>query len=161
METNSIDATLYREAIGRFATGIAIVTTIDGEGRPQGMTVNSLTSVSLNPPSLLWSLGDDAVNQGVFEAAHAFAVNILGVGQDDLSNHFAAADASPSWDGIPWFSGEFGLPLLNGALAFLECRLATRVRFFDHQILLGQVQACKTFEKKGPLLYFEGKYREL
>lgn len=146
-----------REALGCFVTGVTVITTRDGAGEPQGLTANSFSSVSLEPPLVLFSLARTADCFAAFESANAFAVNVLRADQEDLSGRFATKDAD-KWSGVEWRPGHGGCPLLDGAVATFECRVAARHEGGDHVIHIGEVVGF-THEPEGdPLAFFRGRY---
>lgn len=154
-----LDAAVFRQLCGRFATGVVIVTTIGEDGRPTGMTANSFTSVSLDPPLVSVNVDHRADMHRHLAGATRFAVNILESRQEALSRRFAGEHAD-RFDGIGYRIGEGGLPLLDGALATIECELHTRFEAGDHTIVVGRVVAGAT-GKGRPLLYYRGGYYDL
>ncbi|MBY0504711.1 MAG: flavin reductase family protein [Bryobacteraceae bacterium] len=157
--TQPLTAEAFRRACGRFATGIAVVTTLDAGGAPVGLTVNSFTSVSLDPPLVLFCL--DRASQALpsFANANAFSINILEESQRDLSQRFAAREAD-RFAGLSYRLGTLGAPVLPGVLAVLECRRHAVLEGGDHLIFLGEVIAADAGDGQ-PLLYFGGRYRLL
>jgi flavin reductase (DIM6/NTAB) family NADH-FMN oxidoreductase RutF len=155
----AVDPGLYRQACGRFATGIAIVTVADSSGRPHGLTVNSFTSVSLDPPLVMVSI--DLRNSALhhFRSAAWFGVNVLSELQEDLSNRFARVPED-RFAGVVWSPSAHGVPLLGGAIAQLECGLASTMDVGDHAVLIGEVRAA-AYTDDEPLLYFRSAYRRL
>lgn len=151
----------FRKALGKFATGVAVVTTWDRAGNPYGVTVNSFTSVSLEPLLVLLCLHRQLSGLELFLSSRHFAVNVLKQQQAKLAEHFAArgSDRSVGVDG----SGATGIPIVKGSLATLECRLRDTYPGGDHLILLGQVEAVQidNDENQFPLLFFSGAYRRL
>jgi len=147
-------STDYRRALGSFATGVTVVTAEDAEG-PLGLTVNSFTSVSLEPRLILWCLDDVCDRRHVFHNAERFAVNVLAAGEHDASRRFARG----AWrlDREELDHGEIGVPLLRGALARFECETRDRIQMGDHQIIVGEVLAYETSEGDG-LVFFRGRY---
>nr|WP_321456780.1 flavin reductase family protein [uncultured Cohaesibacter sp.] len=154
-----IEATEFRNALGRFATGIAVVTTVDGEGNLMGLTVNSFNSVSLDPPLVLWSLDKSSNQLDAFSNSGFYGVSILGSEQQLASNLFAAM-ADDRFEQISWSAGTTGAPLIDGALAQIECTTEQIIEGGDHIILLGRVVAINAAEGE-PLLYYGGAYRSL
>lgn len=155
----AVGASLFRAACARFTTGITVVTTTDGHGRPHGLTVNSFTSVSLDPPLILVCLGLRNSLLGHFRSSGFCAVNILAADQQDLSRRFA----SPSEDrfaGLPWQPGKLGAPLLAGTLAHFECSTQQLIDLGDHVVLVGLVGHAD-YRDGDPLLYFNSRYAQL
>jgi 3-hydroxy-9,10-secoandrosta-1,3,5(10)-triene-9,17-dione monooxygenase reductase component len=149
----------FRRAAGRFATGITIATVVDPQGCPHGLTVNSFTSVSLEPPLVLVCIAHAAVTVESFRTAKYFGINILASDQRDLSDHFARK-GHDRFATIEWTPGETGVPLLSGVLAALECEVHSTVRAGDHDIFLGEVVCIDVYEKR-PLLYWSSAYHAL
>ena len=146
----------FRNALGRFATGITVVTTIGPNGKPEGLTANSFSAVSLDPPLILWCLGKSAASLPAFRDSGHFAINILEVSQRALSHRFA----TPSKDkfaGLDWQAGLGGAPIFPGCLASFECRTAEQYDGGDHVILLGLVERYRQTDGN-PLLFNAGKY---
>ncbi len=153
----------FRRAMGNFATGVAVVTTVR-KGRRYGFTVNSLTALSLDPLLLLVCVDRRGEAHREMEACDAFAVNILAAGQQELSEHFASRETSGGerLAGISCRPGKTGAPLLDGVLATIECVKADRLEGGDHSIFVGRVEAGAVgSEEEGALLYFRGGYRTL
>lgn len=148
-----------RHCLGRFATGITVVTTQAATGEPVGLTVNSFNSVSLNPPLILWSLAKRSNWLETFNAAPHFAVNILAADQEALSQRFASA-RGPGFADLTWSAGQTGSPILPGCLATLECRTVQQIDGGDHVIYLAAVEHFSTHDGD-PLLFFAGRYATL
>ncbi len=150
----------FRQAMGHFATGVTIVTTQDDQGQPYGLTVNSFTSVSLNPMLVLVCLDSSLSGLEAFKKSNKFAVNVLSEDQQDLSNYFAQSGTDRSQ--AAYIPGKTGIPLLEGVLATLECEIVKWYRGGDHAIMLGEVQQAETTQSdKKPLLFLQGRYRHL
>lgn len=154
------DARTFRDALGCFATGVTIVTAMDADGLPVGLTANSFTSVSLDPPLLLVCIANNAGTRPVLESAERFAVNVLQIGQQPTSNRFAGR-GEDRFASTPWQVGEFGTPVLTGSLASFECSRHALHDGGDHIILVGRVMKAMFEPRRDPLLYFRGKYRRL
>jgi flavin reductase (DIM6/NTAB) family NADH-FMN oxidoreductase RutF/pimeloyl-ACP methyl ester carboxylesterase len=154
------DARTLRDAMGCFATGITIVTTHNGEGDPVGLTANSFTSVSLDPPLLLVCIANGAGSAAALRAADHFGVNVLQTAQQPASNRFAGR-GEDRFAATPWHLGETGVPLLDGSLVSFECRRHAVHEGGDHFILVGEVVRAQFEPRRDPLLYFRGKYRRL
>ena len=152
----SLDSLALRAALGQYATGVAVVTTLDAEGRPAGLTVNSFASVSLDPPLVLWSLAQTSACMQAFKSCHHFAVNVLAVDQVELSNRFALAGYD-KFGGIVWTPGLDGVPLLDGCCARFECRSHARHPGGDHVIFIGRVERFAQ-EERAPLVFHGGRY---
>ena len=159
-EREAFDPAALRTALGRFATGVTIVTTRDGSGAPIGLTANSFNSVSLDPPLILWSLARKSINLAVFEASSHFAINILAADQRALSDRFARPVAD-RFDSVDWREGAGGVPVLDGSLASFECAAHRQIDGGDHIIFLGRVlrfRAAAAEHDKEPLVYYAGRY---
>lgn len=151
-----IDPGDFRELCGRFATGVVIVTAASSSGSPAGMTANSFTSVSLQPPliSVNIDLSSDMC-QIMRETSH-FGVNILEVSQEWLSRRFALS-LPDRFANIEWCWNDHGIPVFPGCLALLECETIQRTEIGDHLIIFGRVTGGST-ALGDPLLYFRGEY---
>lgn len=154
------DARTLRDALGCFATGVTVVTTRDADGRPVGLTANSFTSVSLDPPLLLVCLARGASSLGSFAVAEGFAVNVLHIGQQAVSGRFATRDADRFAD-TEWETWDTGAPIIANSLASFDCTRHAWHEAGDHVILVGQVQRVRFEPRRDPLLYFRGRYRRL
>jgi flavin reductase (DIM6/NTAB) family NADH-FMN oxidoreductase RutF len=149
----------FRHASGRFATGITIATVRDVLGIPHGLTVNSFTSVSLDPPLVSICLGHAVSLIEIFRAASYFGINVLAETQRTVSERFARR-GQDRFEGIEWEAGANGAPLIAGVLAAMECRTVERIRAGDHDIFLAQMVTARVVEGK-PLVYFASGYRRL
>ncbi|HEX4327879.1 MAG TPA: flavin reductase family protein [Burkholderiales bacterium] len=151
------DARALRETLGRFATGVCLVTTLCADGKRAGMTINSFASVSLDPPLVLWGINNDARSAAAFLSAPGFNLSVLGARQKPLALHFAR----PAEDKFGAFEGDFvagrnGIPRLRAALATYECSVFSRHREGDHTLLIGRVEHFAG-EAADPLLFHAGK----
>ncbi|MGB3723999.1 MAG: flavin reductase, partial [Pacificimonas sp.] len=154
------DSRTLRDALGCFGTGVTVVTTLDRDGEPTGMTANSFTSVSLDPPLLLVCLAKSAASLPAFTGADAFAVNVLHIGQQPVSTRFATR-GEDKFAGTATESWSTGVPIISGSLASFECRANAQHDGGDHVILVGEVIRVRYEPRRDPLLYFRGKYRRL
>ncbi len=154
--TASFDARDLRNALGTFATGVAIITTRDPQGRLYGLTGNSFSSVSLDPPLVLWSLSCAAPSLPAFREATHFGVNVLAMEQHELAVRFARPH-SDKFEGVQYTLGAYGVPLVEGAPAHFECRIVDRYYGGDHEIFLGQVERF-SYIRKPTLLFCHGSY---
>ena len=150
----------FRHAMGSFATGVCVLSATREDGAAIGMTVNSFSSVSLDPPLILVCLGADAPRSQAIIGAERFAISVLGQNQEALSNHFAKPSEGLAPDG-DWTGGANGAPLINGAAATIECDLDTTHKSGDHLIVIGRVTCVAIDAERPPLLYFRGGYRQL
>ena len=144
----------FRQLLGRFATGVAVVTTRAPDGRPVGMTASSLASVSLRPPLLSVSIDHAATIHEAILAAPAFVVNVLEESQEAISRRFAE-DHPDRFDGIGYRLGDHGVVIIDGAHAWIECERHELVEAGDHTIVLGRVTGGTTGDGR-PLLYYRG-----
>ncbi len=152
----NIDPRQFRDALGAFATGVTIVTTRDAAGHDVGMTANSFNSVSLDPPLILWSLAKNSLSLPAFMDSEHFAVHILAVDQEALSNRFARRGIDKFAD-LPISRGLGDSPLLNNCAARFQCKTAFRYEGGDHVIFVGEVKAFE-HSQRAPLLYHGGRY---
>lgn len=155
----TLDPSIFRATLGRFASGITIITARDAAGSDVGMTVSAFSSLSLTPPLVLVCIDNGASVAPVLEHCESFAVNILADNQEALSRRFAERELD-RFEGVGVSRGELGLALLEGALANLECRVSARQPGGDHTILIGEVKSASVREGN-PLLYYRSGYRRL
>lgn len=151
----AVEPLALRRAMGRFATGVAVVTALDGAGQPVGITVNSLTSVSLDPPLLLWSIDRRSTSWPTFRDSASFAVNVLASDGGALCRRFSRRE-SDRFAGVQWRRGPLGLPLLHGSLSQLACRVWARYPGGDHEIIVGEVLSAEGRDGE-PLLFHQGR----
>ena len=162
------DSGFFRSALGRFATGVTIITTrstdADGAQRWLGFTASSFNSVSLDPPLVLWSLARSASSLAAFLDIPHYAINVLASDQIALSRRFGSsrrADGEPSvldrFDGIAWQEGSRGAPILAGCCAWFECFNRSRYDEGDHVIFVGEVERCG-YDEREPLIFQAGDY---
>jgi len=147
--------------MGRFPTGVTVVTSCDADGHPFGLTASSLTSVSLDPLYLLICIGKGSRSHDVLTAGTGFAVNVLGDDSADLSDRFAIVDPGERFEGVAHFRTVNGSPILERAAAWLDCRIAQLHDAGDHTIVVGEVLSCDADSAREPLVYHAGGYREL
>jgi 3-hydroxy-9,10-secoandrosta-1,3,5(10)-triene-9,17-dione monooxygenase reductase component len=175
LDPMEIASETFRQVMGRFATGISVVTTFedggDGSaptGKPAGITVNALSSVSLDPPLVMVALDRSRFITPMVRSLGRYAVNVLGEDQQALSDCFAHALVSPGRDafcGASWSRGPTGLPLLDGAIATLECTIVQTFSAGDHDLFIGRVDSLGASDDEAedgrpaiPLLYFRRRY---
>ena len=154
-----LDAKELRRVMGHFATGVTIITTHDGVGGVYGLTANAVTSVSLVPPLLLVCIDRKAESFPHFFASGVFAVNVLAAEQEHLSARFAKSGGD-KFAGVPHRRGTLGAPILEGALAWTECRIVASHEAGDHVMHVGEVAAADA-PGGDPLLFHQGRYRRL
>ena len=155
-----IDEREFRNALGCFATGVTIVTALDPASRFIGITANSFSSVSLDPPLVLFSLARSAHSFEAFRRSRHFAVNVLAADQTELSGTFARP-LSDKWEGVDFEVWDTDCPIIKGALAQFECRTASTHEGGDHVVFIGAVERMAYDPAKEPLIYYQGRYREL
>ena len=160
MSTLPMDSRELRNAMGRFATGVCVVTTRTDDGRKAALTVNSFCSVSLDPPLVAWYLNDRSPSLPAFRESGFFAVHILAAGQQEVATHFA----KPSEDKFAPFServqtGLGDVPVLGDVLACFECRTSGIEHYGDHVMILGQVERFY-YGSESPLLFHAGRFLE-
>jgi len=154
----SVDAMTYRSVVGNFATGVAVVTAGKGEDC-HAVTVNSFTSVSLEPMLLLVCLTTASRTRAEIMRSRVFNINLLSEGQEHISRLFAKAQEDSKWfDELGCSEGTQGAPLIPGCLAHIECSLTTTHDAGDHTILIAEVQHAFIAMEDRPLLFFRGKY---
>ena len=160
-EILSVDQREFRNALGCFATGVTVVTAIDKNGEGVGITANSFSAVSLNPPLVLWCVGRSAVTFPVFETCKAFTVSVLGAAAAETSGRYSMKDGHriERGDTVPT---KLGPPAFIGALAVFECDLQARHDGGDHLILIGRVQnfsyTPNAVSAEKPLVFYRGRY---
>ncbi len=157
--TKGVSPQAFLRACAQFATGVAIVSVLDSSGTPHGMTVNSFTSVSLEPPLILVCIDHKARILETLQESELFAINILRETQEFLSQRFARP-GEDRFGTVEWYPGETRAPLIPGALATMECAIAQRVDAGDHTILIGEVVNAIRHEGR-PLIYFSSSYQVL
>lgn len=155
-----IDPDTFRSVLGRFASGITVVTARDGDGRHYGMTVSAFCSVSLVPPLILVCIDLAASMHDALLSAPHFAVNILSADQEPLSRRFSGLDEHHRFDGLGYTIGVTGSALLEEALAHIECRRLAQHAAGDHTVIIGEVEAAVAHDAR-PLLYYRGGYAQL
>lgn len=154
------DTRTLRDAMGCFATGVTVVTTVGADGEPVGLTANSFTSVSLDPPLLLICIANSSGSAAALRNAEKFGVNVLQIGQQKVSNRFASKPEE-RFAVKDWALGETGVPVLSNSLVSFECDREALHEAGDHFILIGHVQRAQFEPHRDPLLFFRGKYRRM
>lgn len=152
----AIDPRELRQVLGSFVTGVTVITTVDETGRWWGLTANSFTSVSLNPPLVLWNQSTSAPSFPAFRDAQRFAVSILAEDQVDLSRRFSSS-APDKFEGVPVRMGLGGVPLIEGCTAYLECAREGGFPGGDHAVFLGRVERMEKHARP-PLVFGQGRY---
>ena len=160
MSTMPAPRDLFRRACSRFATGVAVATAVDPAGQPHGLTVNSFTSVSAEPPLVLICIDRSSSLLPLFESASSYGLCFLSESQRETSARFAMFPEG-RFQGVKWQPGTaLGVPILDGCIGWMECAIHQRILAGDHVILLAQVERCHAEEGR-PLLYFGSDYRQL
>jgi len=149
----------FRLVLGQFVTGVTIITAMDGD-EPAGVAANSFTSVSIDPPLVLFCVGRTSTTWPRIEAARRFAVNILGEHQEELSRLFATKGAD-RFGRVDWHVGVGGSPVLHDVLAYLDCEFWAEYDGGDHIIVVGRVLDLGVTHDAGPLVFFRGEYVRL
>jgi flavin reductase (DIM6/NTAB) family NADH-FMN oxidoreductase RutF len=161
LHRDAIEPTLFRQLLGCFPTGVAIITTRTADGRPAGLTCNSFSSVSLEPPLVLFSLRKASSLLGAFAEADAFAINILSERQDALSSRFASSKIADKFEGVAWRSGPLGMPVIEDCLASFECSVHARHEAGDHDVFIGEVKHMSGGPADQALVFYKGAYMML
>ena len=154
-----MDGRALRGVLGRWSTGVALITCVDAQGAPVGLTANSFASLSLDPPLVLWSLRQVSPSLAAFGTASHFAVNVLAENQVDLARLFASPATDRFAQGL-WSEGLGRAPVLAGCAAVLECASVSAQVAGDHTLFTGQVQRMVD-SAIAPLLFQAGHYRML
>ncbi|HEX6311186.1 MAG TPA: flavin reductase family protein [Acidimicrobiia bacterium] len=153
------DEASFRTVLGHFATGVTIITAMDGE-EPVGVSANSFTSVSLDPPLVLFCAAKESTTWPRIERAGKFTVNILNEHQEDVCRVFATKGAD-RFSRIGWRPSANGQPILHDSLAFIDCEMEEQYDAGDHVIVVGRVQELGILSEEGPLLFYRGGYGRL
>ncbi|HEV3403891.1 MAG TPA: styrene monooxygenase/indole monooxygenase family protein [Gaiellaceae bacterium] len=156
-QAGRFDSRDFRRALGQFATGVTVITTRTEDGRRVGVTANSFSSASLEPPLVLWCLERTAPSRVAFDGCTHFGVNVLAADQHHLSRQFSTP-TEDKFAGVATLEGPSGVPLLDGALAHFICRNVRQIELGDHVIVVGEVERYQTFEGE-PLVFHSGFYR--
>jgi flavin reductase (DIM6/NTAB) family NADH-FMN oxidoreductase RutF len=152
----------FRHAVGHFATGVTVVTSVDPDGQPVGTTANAVSSLSLDPPLILVCFDRASATLDAIHQHGAFVVNVLSAPQQELSANFARRGLAAVWDGVEHRPGPTGSPRLEGSLAALECTVEHSLPGGDHEIIVGRVRYAETSGDGGsPLLFWRGSYLSL
>lgn len=157
-----ISADDFRKASGLWATGVSIVTTADNAGRPYGLTMNSVTSLSLDPPLYVVNLDKGSDTLKVLQNGGGFCINVLAAEQQDLSNRFAKKGDN-KFDGVDYTAGIAGVPCITGALMSIQCSVEAMHEGGDHSIVVGRVQDIvqQDPEQVKPLIFYRGRYADI
>jgi 3-hydroxy-9,10-secoandrosta-1,3,5(10)-triene-9,17-dione monooxygenase reductase component len=158
-----VPAAQFRHAIGHFATGVTVITSVGADGKPVGTTANAVSSLSLNPPLVLVCFDRESETLSAIRAHGAFVVNVLAAPQRHLSVNFARRGLAAAWQGVRHRPGPTGSPRLDGVLAALECTVEHCLPGGDHEIVIGRVREVETSgdDEAVPLLFWRGGYSSL
>jgi flavin reductase (DIM6/NTAB) family NADH-FMN oxidoreductase RutF len=160
MQSSRIDSRELRNALGRFATGVCVISTVTPSGEPLGLTANSFASVSLDPPLVLWSLQNDSDVFDAFANPRYFAISVLAIEQQELSGLYARK-GDHLLDPGHFSAGKFGAPIVTGSLASFECERHATHDGGDHLIIVGRVVDMRARDDGDPLLFYRGNYHRL
>jgi flavin reductase (DIM6/NTAB) family NADH-FMN oxidoreductase RutF len=152
-----------RAMMARFATGVSVVAARHGP-LLAGMTANAIASVSIDPPLMLASISRKSETHGAIQTSHSFAVSVLSVAQRDLADCFAQPTTAAKLQRFcdaPWHDAETGSPILDGAMAFFDCRLVAQHPGGDHTLFVGEIVAAGFVEDADPLIWYGSRYRRL
>lgn len=155
----SLDPDAFRALMGRFATGVTVVTAVDADGSPRGMTVSAFASVSLDPPLIVVCIDKTASMYDTLFNGESFAVNILASTQEEIARRFAATGGQ-QFEGIGFTPGESGAPLLTDVLAYVECRRVSSAATGDHAVIVAETLNASLRDAR-PLLYYRGGFAQL
>ncbi|HEY1135094.1 MAG TPA: flavin reductase family protein [Nocardioides sp.] len=156
-----IDTATYRQVLGRFCTGVAVVTSLDADGAPVGLTVGSFSSVSLDPPLVAFFVARTSTTFPAIAASGRFCANILGAGQDELGMRFARSGGD-KFAGVDWWSATTGAPVLSGSHGFVDCEIDTIDTFGDHHLVVGRVAELGAEETTDrPLVFYTSAFHQL
>ena len=159
MSAIQTDSKAFRNALGQFATGVTVITTLDAEGNKVGMTANSFSSVSLDPMLVLWSIAKTSKSFNAFVEAQQFAIHILSAEQKAVSAQFAS-NCDDRFCNVPHHSGLGGIPVLDEYSAVFQCEMQSRYEGGDHIIIVGRVIEFDNCGKS-PLVFHAGRYADL
>jgi flavin reductase (DIM6/NTAB) family NADH-FMN oxidoreductase RutF len=160
-DASPFDQRAFRNALGSFPTGVAIITTTGAHGQPVGLTCNSFSSVSLDPPLVSWGLRVSSKSLDAFRGTGAFAINILAEDQKELSARFANGAISDKFEGVDWRRGHADLPVLAGCVAAFECDKFAEHDAGDHVLFLGRVARFEHGRQEPSLVFYKGAYMML
>jgi flavin reductase (DIM6/NTAB) family NADH-FMN oxidoreductase RutF len=151
------DSAHFRQALSQFATGVTVITTRLADGSFRGLTASSFNSVSLEPPLVLWSLGNSANSLPIFSGNSHYVVNVLAAGQQELAQRFARRNTGNPFEGVEYELSRTGHPILKGVAAWFECHNRSRYPEGDHVIFVGEVEEC-SLAPQPALVFHDGKF---
>jgi flavin reductase (DIM6/NTAB) family NADH-FMN oxidoreductase RutF len=155
-DRTTFDAAKFRQVLGHFPTGVTVVASYTPDG-PVGMAIGSFTSLSLDPPQVLFCPGKQSSSWPRIEASGSFCVNVLAEDQEDVCRVFASK-AADKFAGIGWRRSGNGSPIIDGSLAYIDCRIHDVIESGDHFIVVGAVEDLDVLHEGGPLVFFRGGY---
>lgn len=155
--SGQIDPRVFRDTLGHYPTGVAVVTGVDSAGKPAGMVVGSFTSISLDPPLVAFSPRKGSHTFGALQESGTFCVNVLAADQEAICRRFASP-GQDKFDGVDWSPAPGGAPILDGVVSWIECSWENITEGGDHYIVLGRVQDLAVTRPSLPLLFFQGGY---
>jgi flavin reductase (DIM6/NTAB) family NADH-FMN oxidoreductase RutF len=155
--TRGFDSAHFRQALSQFATGVTVITTRLADGSFRGLTASSFNSVSLEPPLVLWSLGNSANSLPIFSGNSHYVVNVLSAGQQELARRFSRRTDNNPFEGIEYELSRTGQPILKGVSAWFECHNRSRYPEGDHVIFVGEVEEC-ALEPQPALVFHGGQF---
>jgi flavin-dependent trigonelline monooxygenase, reductase component len=158
---SAVDSFSLRQAYGAFTTGVAVIGTHAKDETPVGMTVNSFTTVSLVPPLISFRPARSCFAFPIYCTMTHFSANILQENQRSISDRFARSGQGSKWEGVRFQLGEYGVPLIEDALASFECSVQDRVEAGDHTIVIGRVLRIHALQMAEPLLFYRSQYRRI
>jgi flavin reductase (DIM6/NTAB) family NADH-FMN oxidoreductase RutF len=157
-----VSAAEFRDAMGHFATGVTVITSVGADGAPVGTTANAVTSLSLDPPLILACFDLASLTLEAIRGHGAFVVNVLAAEQEQLSANFARRGLAAAWDQVRHRHGATGTPRIEGVLAVLECTVEHHVPGGDHEIVIGRVRHVQiSATPAAPLIFYRGRYASL
>lgn len=154
----SFDGAAFRSILGRYPTGVVVVTGIDGDGAPQGMVVGTFTSVSLAPPLVAFMPSVSSSSWAKLQDVSELCINVLAADQEDLCRVFASKSVVDKWEGVSWQLSPNGAPILNGCIAWIACSVEEAMLRGDHYIVLGRVTHLEAMRSVSPLTFVRGGY---
>ncbi|HJH24924.1 MAG TPA: flavin reductase family protein [Paenalcaligenes hominis] len=158
---NLFDSRAFRHALGHFPTGVAIVTTRTPDGRPVGLTINSFSSLSLEPPLIMWSLVNHSPSLSIFEQCNYFAINVISQQQVEAALGFANSQVEDKFALVSHVDGEEGVPLLDHCVATFVCENYQQHEGGDHTLFIGRVVRHSTITEHEPAVFHRGKFTRL
>jgi len=160
MNDESVGEAAFRRACGNFPTGIAVITTLDGDARPVGLTASSFTSAALSPPMVLWTVGPHARSFDSFLQASHYAVHVLHKEQQALAAHFAGG-SDDKFARLDWRTGVQGLPILPDFSVCLECAVEDVHPCGNQKLMIGRVVNIISQDREDALVYFQSEFRHI